>query len=201
MPGDCAQTPVTFSVTSTGVLAITAPTTLVDLGAVREASVSGAAGDIIGSDGNFGLVTVTDNRALDPAAWTATVSSTDFLNVSTGTSADTIPAQDATYLIPPVDSANPNAIAATAGLPLPGTGAVGATTDLAIPDTGTLASPQTQPLGGVSIPLTGQTPAPVVTVTGADGDNGAQWNPEIAVTIPAHAVVGVYDGWVTHSVS
>ncbi len=68
---------MTFSVTTTGVLAITAPDgtpTAIDLGTV----VSGTTIQTLGAAGNFGAVTVNDNRALDPADWTATVSSTDF---------------------------------------------------------------------------------------------------------------------------
>ena len=38
-------------------------------------------------------------------------------------------------------------------------------------------------------------------MTGADGDNGATWDPEIDVTVPAKSVIGTYDAWVTHSVS
>jgi hypothetical protein len=45
----------------------------------------------------LGTVTVTDNRALPGASWTATVSSTDFTNAVT--SADLIPAGDVSYLI------------------------------------------------------------------------------------------------------
>ena len=51
---------------------------------------------------------------------------------------------------------------------------------------------------GSPMPVTGQS---VVTETGFDGDNGATWNPTIDVAVPATAVVGVYDGTVTHSVS
>jgi hypothetical protein len=41
----------------------------------------------------------------------------------------------------------------------------------------------------------------VQTATGVDGVNAASWDPTISVTIPAEAVVGRYDGMVTHSVS
>src|SRR5450631_958617 len=84
-----ANTPVTFTLTTTGVLAITAPTATVDLGS----GVSHNVGSVIGSVGNFGAVTVTDNRALNPAGWIATVSSTDFTNAA----GDVIPAGDAVY--------------------------------------------------------------------------------------------------------
>lgn len=158
-----ADTPVTFEVTTTGVLSITVPAGPVDLG-------TGAVGTTIGAAGNFGAVTVTDDRALDPASWTATVSSTDFVNsLST---ADVIPAGDATYL----------------------TGAV-------IPDpVSGLPSSAVSVHGDVAIALSG-TAQDVVTETGFDGDNAAEWTPEIDLAVPAGAVLGTYDATVTHSVS
>jgi hypothetical protein len=50
----------------------------------------------------LGTVTVTDNRALPGASWTATVSSTDFTN--TVTPVDLIPAGDASYLVSMLDT-------------------------------------------------------------------------------------------------
>src|SRR5580658_450699 len=82
-PGSSEGTVVTFEVTTTGALGITVPTGPVDLG-------TGAVGTTIGSVGNLGAVTVTDNRGVDPASWTATVASTDFVN--TVTPVDVIPA-------------------------------------------------------------------------------------------------------------
>jgi hypothetical protein len=161
--GGCANTPVTFSVTSSGVLAITAPTITVDLGS----GVSHLVGSTIGSTNNFGAVTVTDNRGLDPAIWTATVSSTDFINTSTGVGADTIPAADATYTM---------GVVTPAGLL-----------------TSALAD-------GASVTLS-DAAQPVVTQTGFDGDNAATWTPTIDVAVPAGAVIGVYYGTLTHSVS
>lgn len=80
------STPTTFTINS-GLLSITVPATA-NLG-------SGAPGTTIGPTA-FGTVTVTDNRALLVATWTATVSSTAFLTGG-GTAAETIPAADATY--------------------------------------------------------------------------------------------------------
>ena len=164
-PPTCADTPVTFTVTTTGVLAISVPGGPVDLG-------SGNVGSIIGSRFDFGAVTVTDDRALDPADWIATVSSTDFTN--TTTSSDVIPASDATY--------NTGAIGADtgSGLPLPGS------TDLTA-----------DALGG----FLSNSAEDAVTVTGFDGDNAATWTPTMVVVIPGNAVVGIYNGVVTHSVS
>lgn len=79
------STTVTFTVTS-GVLALTAPAT-VDLG-------TNGPGTVI--TGALGTVTVTDNRALLSAAWTATASSTDW-TTGAGTPAETIPATDVGY--------------------------------------------------------------------------------------------------------
>ena len=83
--GSDPDTTVTFAVTS-GLLTITAPTAS-NLG-------SGAPGGTI--SGALGTVTVTDNRALLSASWTATASSTNW-TTGTGTPAETIPASDANY--------------------------------------------------------------------------------------------------------
>jgi hypothetical protein len=87
-PGPSEGTTVTFEVTTSGTLGITVPDGPVDLG-------SGLVGSIIGAPANFGDVTVTDNRGANPATWTATVYSTNFVNSVSG---DVIPAGDATYL-------------------------------------------------------------------------------------------------------
>jgi hypothetical protein len=165
-PGPTEGTPVTFEVTTTGTLGVTVPDGPVDLG-------TGAVGTTIGIAGNLGPVTVTDNRALNPATWTATVYSTNFINSIT--SADVIPAGDATYLTGNVVTT-----------PTPGTGSVAATSTN----------------GGT--PITLGTTAPgqaVVSQAGYDGDNSAQWSPEIQLTVPATAVIGTYDAIITHSVS
>jgi hypothetical protein len=159
-PGPSEGTPVTFSVTTIGVLGITVPD-----GAYLGTA---AAGSTLGSPGNFGAVTVTDTRGLNPASWTASVSSTDFTNTSTGDSRDTIPAADATYITGVVTPAN--------GLPSSAT---------ALNDTLTLID----------------IPQQVVTQTDFDGDNSANWTPEIDINVPPDAVVGTYLGTVTHSVS
>jgi hypothetical protein len=164
-PGTSEGTIVTFEVTSTGALGVTVPDGPVDLG-------SGAVGTTIGTVGNLGAVTVTDNRGLDPASWTASVSSTNFVN--SVTAIDVIPAGDATYLT--------GTVAATPLQPL-GSSAVSVhdTTAIAL---GTTTSGQS-----------------VVTETGFDGDNSTQWSPEILLAVPATAVLGTYDATITHSVS
>jgi hypothetical protein len=187
---------VTFTVTTTGTLSISAPLTTVNLG-------SAAVGGTVGTPGNFGAVTVLDNRALNPAGWIATVSCTNFVNATNA--ADIIPVSDATYLVPPVGDltglvptvgaiAQIPVVSPAVAPPLPGTTILpGATlVDGTLTDN---ASP------AIAMPLTPATPAPVVTVTGADGDNGATWNPEINIAVPANAVIGLYNGIVTHSVT
>jgi hypothetical protein len=76
---------VTFAVT-TGALSMTAP--------VASNLGSGAPGTSIVSA--LGAVTVTDDRALLSAAWTATAASTDF-TTGTATTPETIPATDVGY--------------------------------------------------------------------------------------------------------
>ena len=83
--GSDPGTTVTFAVTS-GLLTMTAPTAA-SLG-------SGAPGTTI--SGALGTVTATDNRALLNASWTVTASTSNF-TTGTGTTAETIPASDATY--------------------------------------------------------------------------------------------------------
>ena len=79
------DTTVTFSVTS-GALSMTAPTSA--------ALGSGAPGTTI--TGALGAVTVTDDRALLTASWTATASSTNW-TTGGGTPAESIPATDVGY--------------------------------------------------------------------------------------------------------
>jgi hypothetical protein len=79
------DTTMTFTVTS-GALTMTAPG-IANLG-------SGAPGTTISAP--LGSVTVTDNRALFSASWTATASSTDFVTGGGGPG-NTIPASDANY--------------------------------------------------------------------------------------------------------
>ena len=84
-PGGDPDTTVTFAVTS-GALTMTAPVSA-NLG-------SGAPGTTI--EGALGAVTVTDDRALLTAEWTAVASATDF-TTGGGTPAETVPATDAGY--------------------------------------------------------------------------------------------------------
>ena len=79
------DTTVTFSVTS-GALTMTAPGTA--------KFSSGGPGSTI--KGSLGTVSVTHGRALAPASWTATVSSTNF-TTGGGSPAETTPAADLFY--------------------------------------------------------------------------------------------------------
>jgi hypothetical protein len=176
-PDPSVTTPVTFSITTTGLLTITAPTDTQTLGTVAQ-DLSGTA--TIGATGisNFGAVTVTDNRAEAASTWTATVSSTAF--TITGTSAS-IPADDATY--------DTNAVSAVS---LEGFTLADITDATYAPGTPPTLTP---------ITLSSVTPTDIVSETGYDGDNAATWSPTIIVTVPVNALVGVYTGTVTHSVS
>jgi hypothetical protein len=180
--GDCADTPVTFSVTSIGTLNITAPTATDDLGFAQSSSTSTTT---LGTGINFGAVTVTDYRSNDPSPWVASVSSTDFTSTPVlGGTTDTIPASAATYGIPAITADLPS------GLPLAGNaGAPGSITN----DTIAVDAPSPFALSN--------TPAAVVTEAGADGDNAATWSPTLTVTVPVDATVGTYSGTITHSVT
>jgi hypothetical protein len=89
-PGLPEDTTVTFTVT-TGTLTITAPATV--------ALPDGAPGTTI--TGPVGPVTVTDNRALLAAAWTATASATAW-TTGGATSAETIPVSRVGYAVGPI---------------------------------------------------------------------------------------------------
>ena len=158
-PCSTLGTPVTFEVTTVGVLSISVPDGPVDLG-------TGPVGSTIGTLGNFGAVTVIDTRALDPASWTASVSSTAFVN--SATPSDVIPVNNATY----------------------NTGDIGPANGL-----GTSAIPAN---GTINLLPTAQD---VVFENSYDGDNSANWTPEIDLNVPVTAVLGTYVGTVTHSVS
>ena len=99
--GSDPDTIVTFTIT-VGALSMTAPATA-NLG-------SGAPGGTISSD--MGQVTVTDNRALLSAAWTATASATSF-TTGAGSTDETIPASDVNY--------NPGSITTTGRITVTGT--------------------------------------------------------------------------------
>jgi hypothetical protein len=116
-PGAPEDTIVTFTVTSTGTLSITAPAS-VDLGpGAVDTTISG----VLGGPG----VTVTDNRGDDPASWTVTASSTDW-TTGTATSTETIPAGDVTYDPGPITTTGvittTGSIIALANSPTPGPG-------------------------------------------------------------------------------
>jgi hypothetical protein len=107
VPAMAADTPVQFEL-GAGSLSISAPTAVVDFGSVTAGapSVSGA----------LGFVVVTDNRG-GATAWTATVSSTAFVN-----GGSTIPSSDINYA--------------------PGTAGTTGGVTLAAPVTGNLTSPR-----------------------------------------------------------
>jgi hypothetical protein len=163
--GGDPDTTVTFTVTSTGTLSMTAPDS-VDLG------TNGVGLTISGNLG--GPVTVTDDRALDAAAWTVTASSTDW-TTGAGSPTETIPAGDVSYA--------PGTITHTGVITTTGF-------DITLAN---LPAPVLPALTGVG--------ATVVTGTAGVGDNTATWDPTIAVAVPAAAVAGAYTGVLTQSVA
>ncbi len=84
-PGGDPDTTVTFAVTS-GELSMTAPTAA-NLGSAPPGGTA---------SGALGAVTVTDDRALLSASWTATAEETDWTTGASSTP-ETIPAADGTY--------------------------------------------------------------------------------------------------------
>jgi uncharacterized repeat protein (TIGR01451 family) len=138
----------------TGILSISVPTGT-DLGPIITGGTAAA---------GLGTVMVTDNRALPGASWTATVSSTDFID--TVTPADLIQIGHASYVI--------NALGTTTG-------------------SATFTPTPITVLSG--------TPQAVVTATSANGDNSAAWNPQIQVSVPSAAIIGIYTAIITQSVS
>ena len=109
-PGVPAPTIVTFAVTSTGTLSLTAPGSA-DLG-------TGAVGSTI--TGSLGPVSVTDDRALDVASWTVTAASSDW---TTGAASltETIPASDVAYTVGPITTTGTISTLGTDILALSGT--------------------------------------------------------------------------------
>lgn len=81
------DTPATFTLTA-GSLAISVPTTSVDLGSVPTGSVT--------LSGQLGSVTVTDTRGNAVATWTATVTATAF-TTGGGTANETVAASNLAY--------------------------------------------------------------------------------------------------------
>jgi hypothetical protein len=177
--GACADTPVTFSITTTGTLAITAPTTPQVLGTTAQNLTTGPTIGAAGAS-NFTAVTVTDSRDEAASTWTATVSTTAF--TTPGVTGNVIPADDASYVTNGVS-------ASTGGF------AAGDIAD----DTSTVKTAGA-PYIAAPIGLT-STPTDIVTESGFDGDNAATWTPTIIIAVPITALVGVYTGTVTHSVS
>ena len=167
---------MTFTITTTGTLSITAPTTTQHI----DGDSTTNAGGIIGTAGtsNFNAVTVLDHRDDAASTWTATVSSTDF--TTSGSTGNVIPADDATYVT--------NGVSKPTGENFTAADILDATQSIT---------------GGVTTytPITLGAATTIVTETGYDGDNGATWSPTIIVAVPADALTGVYTGQVTHSVS
>jgi hypothetical protein len=154
------DTTVTFAVNA-GALNITVPPTA-NLG-------SGAPGGTI--TGQLGTVTVTDQRGLLLAAWTASVTSTNF-TTGAASAAETIPATAVNYWSGPA-TANSGL-----GVTVPG-----------------------QPTAAAAQPLSTSAALTAFSKAVGVGDNSTSWNPTLIVNVPAAAVAGTYTGTVTHSVA
>jgi hypothetical protein len=203
--GPCGTT-VTFTVT-TGVLSITVPTS-VDLGS-GPAGGSTPAGTTatpspvptvpgVPIQAALGPVTVTDDRALLTAAWTATVGSTDFANTTLNTTAPAIPAGDVFYFSG--DYTTAIGVGTPAGL-----GGTPAAIPISIVggQPGTLPPLSTGTPPGAALANSTGIPEPVtaMTLTLGVGANQVTWDPTISVKVPATAVSGIYSGTITHSVA
>jgi hypothetical protein len=108
-PSPTANTTVTFTVT-VGLLSITAPTS------ANLTTGTGAPGTTI--SGPVGPVTVTDDRALLAATWTVTAAQADW-TTGAASSAETIPATDATYAPGAFTTTGTINVAAASLLPIP----------------------------------------------------------------------------------
>ena len=153
VPAHAADTTVTFTITSNGGLAVTAPGT----GTLTDVNIAGGAAT---ATGDLESVQVTDTRGALVANWTATVTSSDFKN---GTDPNkTIPASRLTYTASPSASLGTGVPAFTPGV------------------FGTLS--------------------PTVTYAGV-GNSTVSWVPNLSLSVPATAPVGVYEAVITHSVA
>jgi hypothetical protein len=131
----------------------------------------GAPGTTI--SGSLGPVIVADTRATSPAGWTTTVTSEDFTNTTNAI---------CTVTKPPAQC-----VIAASGNVTYNSGSISPTTG-----TGTFVG------SAGAVTIAGSTAA---THTGGTGNNSAQWNPTIAVSVPLANVSGTYSGTVTHSVA
>lgn len=95
-PSSAAETATTFTLTG-GALSVSVPESA-DLGS--EATGAGTV------QGSLGPVTVTDDRGLLAAAWTASAFATDFVTGG-GSPEETIPAARVTYLSGPATASSP----------------------------------------------------------------------------------------------
>jgi opacity protein-like surface antigen len=176
MAAPSGDTSLTFDVNA-GTLDITVPTGPVSLG-------SGAPGATI--SGQFPatpLVTVTDDRATSPAAWTVTVTSTPFTNSTGPICTVTAPTPEPAECVITVAAGNLTYNSGTV-TKVSGNGTVN-------------GSGGTNP--GSTVPVgTGVTGA---SYAGGTGTDSANWRPTVALTIPLVNVSGTYNGTLTHSVA
>jgi hypothetical protein len=165
-PASAVDTSTTFTVTGDG-LAITVFPASAPLG-------SGAPGTDIAPAAGIGTFTVTDARSVEPAAWTASVTSTAF----------TTPGGGASRII--ANSSVDYWSGTCTGTGGDGGGATPTWTG------GQANAGAAQNLGASRT---------ACSLTGGAGANTGSWDPHLIVHVPANAVAGAYTGTVTHSVA
>lgn len=167
-----ANTSAYFTITG-GALSVSAPAPGggVNLGSISSTNV--LAGGSVTVAGQLGNVTVTDTRGSLVAAWTATVSATDFVHTAAGGT----PAENEK-----VPKANIAYMATNLGQTLTGTTRTGVGTFVP----GLAPSLATSSTAGV---------------WSGSGSNSVVWNPTLTLSLTQSQVAGRYDGVITHSVA
>lgn len=157
-----STTATTFTV-SGGALGVSAP------GSKALATVATTSSEI---SAQLGTVTVSDLRGALLGSWTASVSSSAFLNTTTngGTADETISTSQVSYWSGAASTSS------GVGVFAPG--------QLTVLQAQTLASSRT-----------------AFSATAVIGNNTIAWNPTVVVAVPSDVVAGTYSGTVTHSVA
>lgn len=162
-PASAVDTTTTFTVNA-GALAVSVFPASAPLG-------TGDAGTDIAPAAGIGTFTVDDDRAVEPAAWTASVTATAFTTPGTGASRT-------------IANSNVDYWSGTCT----GTGGTGGGA------TPVFAGGQATAAAAVDLSAA----RTACSLTGGAGANTASWDPHLIVHVPATAVAGAYTGTVTH---
>ena len=168
-PAGAADTTATFTLTAAGGLAVTAPTSA-DLGTAATGAAALAAVQL-------GEVEVADTRGAFLGAWTASVTSSDFITEDYLTAEHTTPGAEET-----IEKANADYFS-------------GAATS----SSGTAVYTPGQPLAANAVDMSASRTA--FSASAVVGNGAAAWNPTVTINIPSDAVAGAYEGTITHSVA